>query len=126
MNKLEYCFDCLDGHYFLTAQWDETLSYEIESDIPGFMNRSGDLSEEETKAFVNELKKAKIGTWDRDYLPEGEGIEDAVRWKLVLIEEGREYVSKGEESFEPYGYESFVEALKQIEDKADYFKAGIE
>ena len=69
------------------------------------------------------LKKAGIGKWDREYPASGEGIEDAVRWKVKLTEDDREYVSKGEESFEPYDYEVFMDALRILEDRADYFLA---
>jgi hypothetical protein len=124
MKKLEYCFDCLDGHYSLVMEWAETLCYEIESDIAGFENRNGELSKQETEAFEEALKKAEIEKWDRAYLPETEGIEDAVHWKLKLMEDDKEYVSEGEESYEPYGYELFIDALRKAEDKADYFKAG--
>ena len=123
MNRLEYKFDCLDGHYFLIAQWDEVLNYEIDTDIAEFESRSGELSAEETKKFDDLLHQAKIESWDRSYLSEGEGIEDAVTWKLILQKEGKEYVSTGEESFEPYGYDLFVDALRIIEEKADYFLA---
>ena len=44
--------------------------------------------------------------------------------KLKLMEDDKEYVSEGEESYEPYGYELFIDALRKAEDKADYFKAG--
>ena len=123
MNRLEYCFDCLDGHYFFCAEWNETLNYEIESDIPGFENKSGELSIEETKAFEEALEKAGIERWERRYLPDISGIEDGIRWKLRLLKDEKEYVSQGEESFEPYGYECFMEGLKIMEEKADYFLA---
>ena len=126
MNRLEYNFDCLDGHYRLAAEWDETLNYEIESDIPEFENRSGELSKEETSAFLAVLKKAQIEKWDREYLSCCEAIEDGIRWKVRLCEDGREYVSKGEESFEPYDYEIFMDALRILEKKADFFLAKAE
>ncbi|MBR4471316.1 MAG: hypothetical protein IKS54_08420 [Erysipelotrichaceae bacterium] len=123
MNRLEYKFDCLDGHYFLIAQWDEVLNYEIDTDIAEFESRSGELSAEGTKKFADLLDQAKIESWEKEYLPENEGIEDAVKWKLVLCKDEKEYVSYGEESFEPYGYELFVDALRIFEEKADYFLA---
>ena len=123
MNRLEYKFDCLDGHYFLLCQWDEVLNYEVDTDIAEFESRSGELSEEETKKFTDLLDQAKIESWEKEYLPENEGIEDAVKWKLVLQKNEKEYVSYGEESFEPYGYELFADALRILEEKADYFLA---
>ena len=126
MNRLEYQFDCLDGHYFFTGEWDETLRYEIRSDIEGFNDLEGELSAEKTKTFLEKLNEASIEKWDRHYLPETQGIEDAVRWKVKLVNKDKEYVSEAEESFEPYGYDSLIEALKLIEEKAGYFSAGDE
>ena len=51
------------------------------------------------------------------------GIADAVKWKVKLIKDDKEYVSKGEESFEPYTYKQLIDALRLMEDKADYFLA---
>ena len=120
MYRLEFYFNCLEGRYFCVF---EDGIYSVESDIPGFGDKSGELSQEENKLFSDKLNAAKIENWDRYYLPESEGIEDGVKWKVKLIKDDKEYVSEGEESYEPYGYEYFIEALKLIEDHADYFAA---
>ena len=124
MNRLEYCFDCLDGRYVFTAvNEDGIIRYTIESTIAGLESKEGELSESTGKAFIEAVDSAKIESWDRVYGPESAGIEDAVKWKTVLIRDDKEYVTKGEESYEPYGYEHLIAALKLCEEKADYFRA---
>ena len=120
MHRLEFYFNCLEGRYFFVF---EDGIYSIETDIPSFTDKSGELTKKEINTFSDKLNAAKIEAWDRYYLPEGEGIEDGVKWKVRLIKDDKEYVSEGEESYEPYGYEYFIEALKLIEDYADYFAA---
>ena len=51
------------------------------------------------------------------------GIADAVKWKVKLIKDDKEYVPRGEESFEPYTYKQLIDALRLMEGKADYFLA---
>ena len=125
MNKLEYHFECLDGRYFLTAINDENIiRYTIETDIEGFESREGELSLSESQTFINEVKAANIERWDREYGNELSKIEDGIEWKVVYCVDDKEYVSKGFESYEPYGYESLIAALKLCEEKASYFAAG--
>ncbi len=124
MNRLEYHFDCLDGNYLFVCQFDEEkLSYVIESSIPELSSKSGELSKEETIRFNQLLREAQIEKWDREYMADLSGIVDAVKWKVKLIKDDKEYVSKGEESFEPYTYKQLIDALALMEDKADYFLA---
>ena len=124
MNRLEYHFDCLDGKYLCVCQFDdESLSYVIESSIPELSGKSGELSKEETVRFNKLLEEAQIEKWDREYMADLSGIADAVKWKVKLIKDDKEYVSRGEESFEPYNYKQLIDALRLMEDKADYFLA---
>ena len=125
MNRLEFYFNCLDGHYFCVCEADgPSFIYSVETDIPGLSDKSGELSEEEARAFSYEIASAGIRGWNRYYLPEQEGIEDAVKWKVRLYEEDKEYVSSGEESYEPYGYEHLIGALQLFEEGADLFLAA--
>ena len=124
MNRLEYHFDCLDGKYLCVCQFDdESLSYVIESSIPELSDKSGELSKEEAVRFNKLLEEAQIEKWDREYMADLSGIADAVKWKVKLIKDDKEYVSRGEESFEPYTYKQLIDALRLMEDKADYFLA---
>jgi len=124
MNRLEYHFDCLDGKYLCVCQFDdESLSYVIESSIPELSGKSGELSKEEAVRFNKLLDEAQIEKWDREYMADLSGIVDAVKWKVKLIKDDKEYVSRGEESFEPYTYKQLIDALRLMEDKADYFLA---
>ena len=124
MNRLEYHFDCLDGKYLCVCQFDdESLSYVIESSIPELSGKSGELSKEEAVRFNKLLEEAQIEKWDREYMADLSGIAEAVKWKVKLIKDDKEYVSRGEESFEPYNYKQLIDALRLMEDKADYFLA---
>ncbi len=125
MNRLEYHFDCLDGNCLLVCETEnETLYFTVTGSNPVVVEKNGELSE--AGAFAKLLEEAKIETWERSYKPESEGIEDAVHWKVVYQKDGKEYVSCGEESFEPYGYDKLIEALKLFEPEADYFLARSE
>lgn len=123
MRRLEYHFSCLDGSYFLLCEISDKVCFTIETDIEGFESRNGELAEEETAKFVKLLDEAQIEKWERDY--SGSDIEDAISWKLKYVNEDKEYVSKGEETLEPYEYEKLIEALKLVEKKADFFKAQV-
>ena len=123
MRRLEYHFSCLDGSYFLLCEIDDKLSFTIETDIAGFENRGGELDEETSTKFVKLLDEAQIEKWERSYT--GSDIEDAISWKLKYVKEDKEYVSEAIETCEPYNYEKLIEALKLLEDKADYFKAQV-
>lgn len=125
MNRLEYHFDCLDGNCLLVCEAENgTLHFTVTGNNPVITEKAGELSE--VSAFEKLLKEAGIESWDRKYEPQTEGIEDAIRWKVVYQKDGKEYVSSGEESYEPYGYEKLIEALKLFEPEADYFLAKAE
>ena len=125
MNRLEFHFDCLDGRGLFICEFDKsTLNYDLESTIEELPNLTGELDEKESELFSKHIKEANIPAWERKYEPTLSRIEDGISWKLKLHYEGKEYVSEAEESYEPYGYDSFIEALKLCIEKADYFKAG--
>ena len=124
MRRLEYHFSCLDGTYFLLCEINDRVSYSIETDIAEFESKSGELDEETSEKFVKLLAEAQIEKWERNY--KGSGIEDAISWKLKYTDEDKEYVSQAEETCEPYNYEKLIEAVKLIDDKADYFKAQVD
>ena len=127
MNRLEYHFNCLDGNCLLVCEAEgETIHFTGTGENPVITEKTGELNAEDSAALIKRIDEAKIETWQSRYEPEAEGIEDAVRWKVVYRKDGREYVSRGEESFEPYGYEELIEALKLFEPQADYFLAKAE
>ena len=124
MNRLEYHFDCLDGRYFCVCEYDDfSFAYNIETSLPGFENKQGILKEDEAVLFKEKVNRASIESWDKHYGVAS--IEDGIKWKVKYIKEDMEYVSDGYETYEPYGYEAFMEALGIIEDKAAYFMAGV-
>lgn len=120
MDQLLFRFECLDGVYAYEAQFDSNeLHYEIQSTIPELESLSGTLNETET--FLKQLDLAQIEKWDRRYQAAGTPIEDAVKWQVKLIRDGKEYVTEGEESYEPYRYEHLIRALMCCDEKAEYF-----
>lgn len=120
MDQLLFRFTCLDGAYDFAAEFDSNeLHYEIQSTIPELYSLSGTLDETET--FLKELDLAQIEKWDRRYSAEGTPIEDAVKWQVKLIKDNKEYVTEGEESYEPYRYEHLISALMCCDEKAEYF-----
>ena len=125
MNRLEYSFKCLDGRCIFLCEFDgKSLNYDLESTIDELPNVTGELDEKEAALFSEHIKEANIPAWERKYEPTLSKIEDGISWKVKLHYKDKEYVSEGEESYEPYGYDSFIEALKLCIEKADYFKAG--
>ena len=121
MNNLRFIFECLYGTYLLKIDLIDELSYEITTDIRGFETRKGSG---ELMPFQELLDKANIEKWDKEYGPFGIGVEDEIRWSLRYEKDGKIYCTKGQESYEPYGYEYFIEALKLIEPQADFFAAA--
>ena len=120
MDQLLFHFACLDGTYDFEAQFTaDELRYETKSTIPELESLSGVL--EETESFRKELELAEIEKWDRKYPAMGTPIEDAVKWQVKLIKDGKEYVTEGEESYEPYRYEHLVKALMCCYGKAEYY-----
>ena len=120
MNRLEYRFSCLDGNYFFVCEMSDTAVFKIETDIPELENKEGQLDDEKKEAFIKELKEAGIERWESNYHGDS-AIEDAVKWYVKYNEDDREYVSDGEESFEPYNYEHLIRALMICDEKAEYF-----
>ncbi len=126
MNRLEYHFDCLDGRCLFVCEFDElTLSYDLESTIEEIPARSGELSREDLEKFDKLINAARIESWEKEYKNDFLAIEDGIRWKVKYHKDNKEYVSCGQETYEPYGYEEFINALKLCVDKADYFKAAL-
>ena len=120
MNQLLFRFECLDGTYDFEAQFEKNgLHYEIQSTIPELESLSGTLDETET--FLKQLELAQIEKWERNYPAEGTPIEDAVKWQVKLVRDGKVYVTSGEESYEPYCYEYLIRALMCCDGKAEYF-----
>ena len=120
MDQLHFHFTCLDGTYDFEAQFNaDELRYETKSTIPELESLSG--TKDDPEAFRKELDLAEIEKWDRRYPAEGTPIEDAVKWQVKLIKDGKEYVTEGEESYEPYRYEHLVRALMCCDEKAEYF-----
>ena len=125
MNRLEYHFDCLDGNCLLVCEAEnEILHFTVTGSNPLITEKAGELSE--AAAFEKLLEEARIESWERFYKAETEGIEDAIHWKVIYQKDGKEYVSSGEESYEPYGYEKLIEAPKLFEPEVDYFLAKAE
>ena len=120
MDQLLFHFECLDGTYDFRAEYDaDQLRYEVESTIPELQNLSGTL--DDPKEFMKELDLAEIEKWDRYCQATGTPIEDAVKWQVKLIRGGQEYVTEGEESYEPYRYEHLIKALLSCDPEAGYF-----
>lgn len=127
MNRLEFHFDCLDGRCLFICEFDKsTLNYDLESTIEELPACAGELSAADCELFNKYIAQANIPSWEKEYMPALSRIEDGVRWKVKLFLDQKEYVSKGEESYEPYGYKDFIKALKLCVSKADYFMAESE
>lgn len=122
MKSLKFVFDCLEGKYEFNAQGDDNLEFSIDSTIETLESFEGELDVNKTKLFFDEIDLANIKKWQRRYDCNLTPIEDAVKWYVKYIEDDKEYVSEGEESYEPYEYNHLIEAIKLCDDKADYFK----
>ena len=124
MNRIEFHFDCLDGRYFFTAVEDDgIIRFISESTIAELESSEGELSKEDSELFVKRIDEAGIERWEKEYRPVLSKIEDGVKWKVILYRNEKEYVSKGEETYEPYGYDKLIDALRLCEGKASYFSA---
>ena len=121
MKSLKFVFDCLEGKYEFNAQSDNNLVFSIDSTIETLESFEGELDVNKTKLFFDEIDLANIKKWQRRYDSNLTPIEDAVKWYVKYIEDDKEYVSEGEESYEPYEYNHLIEAIKLCDDKADYF-----
>ncbi|MBR4421072.1 MAG: hypothetical protein IKS69_00885 [Erysipelotrichaceae bacterium] len=120
MNELEYLISCLDGTYRFYAKYDDVVNYAIETDIAGLENLNGDLDDASGKAFKEAVEAAHMESWDQEYPCEGSVIEDGIRWSAVLLKDGKEYRSHGEESYVPYGHEELVRAIRICDPNNDY------
>ncbi len=121
--RLTYRFDCLDGRCLFQADdKDGLIAYGFETDIAELDNVSGQLNDQDSEKFRQELARAGIERWDREYQPVLSAIEDAVKWEVEYEKDGKVYCSKGEETYEPYDYFHLVDALALCSPKADYFR----
>ncbi|MBQ2509720.1 MAG: hypothetical protein II529_02735 [Erysipelotrichaceae bacterium] len=122
MNTLIFHCSCLDGNYTLKAEWTaDELTYTVDTDIEELSGKTGELDPESVKGFLDLLEKAGIPHWERRYVPEGSGIEDAVRWNVEYVSGEEMYRSSGEETFLPYGYETLIDALESMDKDVRYF-----
>jgi hypothetical protein len=96
--------------------------HQLETDIAELDNVSGQLNDQDSEKFRQELARAGIERWDREYQPVLSAIEDAVKWEVEYEKDGKVYCSKGEETYEPYDYFHLVDALALCSPKADYFR----
>jgi len=125
MNYLNYHFECLDGKCSFICEFDEELDLIVESTIPEIENKHIYIEERDTEKFIEELKKAEIEKWYRHYRNNGNGIEDAARWKVEYrTDQDKLFKSSGEESFEPYNYNHLIRALMIADKQAEYFLIG--
>ena len=70
--------------------------------------------------FKDAIAAAQIKRWEEEYPADASKIEDGIRWSLVLMKEGKEYRSHGEESFVPYGHEELIRAIRLCDVNNDY------
>ncbi len=120
MNKLEYHVDCLDGVYDLTAEFSDAVTYSVDTDIASLKSFSGELDADTGRIFMEEIEKAQIERWDREYAAYLSKIEDGIRWEVRYLKGEEEYVSKGEESYTPYGFEHLVKAVLICDKDSEY------
>ena len=122
MERLIYHFKCLDGVCDFTGTCEnDVLDYAFDSTIAEIPSRSGQLDKEQTARFLKELDEANIERWEKEYEPDLTPIEDAVRWELEYEKDSRSFSSKGEETYEPYGYEHLIKAMMICDQAASYF-----
>lgn len=116
MEKLILEFNCLDGNYVLNCGYDAFLFYRVDSTIEGLNSiEEGSLDDVKTSKFKELINKANIPSWDKEYV--GTDIEDACKWKITYNDK----TIVGSETYEPYGYEYFVEALCLLDENNKYF-----
>ena len=120
MNKLEYQINCLDGVYNFAAEYDDVVIFNIETNIEKLNSFSGELDDASSKLFIEYLNKAQIEKWDREYKAELSEIEDGIRWEIRYLKDEKEYVSCGEESYQPYNYEELISAIRLCDKENDY------
>lgn len=120
MNKLEYRITCLDGVYDFVAEYGDSVLFNVETDIASLKSFSGELDDEKSRQFIEDVEKAQIERWDREYAADLSGIEDGITWKLTCLKDGIEYVSSGEESYQPYNYEYLIRAIMLCDPESEY------
>ena len=111
MKKINYTFECLWGIYNFDCEFDlDNVVYSVNSSINDSFEKQGDLSKEDVKKFNELIDKARIDTWQEEY--EDLNIEDKTTWKIVYIDEDKEYKSHGYEGSWPYNYQCLIDAMK--------------
>ena len=120
MMELEFTIVCLDGRYCFSCKAEESFNYETDTDINGLECVQGELDEEKANEFVKLINEAEIEKWDREYCGENP-IEDGIEWSLKYINNDKEYMSCGKESFEPYRFEYLLKAIKLCDKQLEYF-----
>jgi len=120
MNNLRFIFNCLEGKYEFNCEIKDTVIFSIETDIEGLESKEGELDIDLSKKFFEEVNNAQIEKWDRHYSAINP-IENGVKWYVKYVSDDKEYVSDGEESYEPYNYEHLISAIMLCDDKASYF-----
>ena len=120
MKKLEYTINCLDGVYCFVAEFDDNVVFNIDSTVEKVPSKSGELDAKKSKLFIEEINNAQIERWDREYKVEGSDIEDGIRWSIRYIDDNREYLSKGHESYQPHNYEHLVKAVLLCDEESEY------
>ena len=118
--RLVYQITCLDGVYSFTAEATDVVRFEVETDIAKLQSFSGELNARNSRLFREELEKAGIERWDKEYEADQSVIEDGISWQLHYLKGDKEYVSKGVESYQPYGYEHLVKAILLCDEHNDY------
>lgn len=120
MKKLEYTINCLDGVYCFVAEITDNVLFNIESNIEKVQSKAGELDQEKSKLFIEEINKAEIAKWDKEYKAEGSEIEDGISWSISFLDEDKEYISQGRESYQPYNYEHLVKAILLCDQESEY------
>ena len=120
MKKLEYTINCLEGVYCFVAEISDKVLFNIESTVEAVSSKTGELDQEKSKLFIEEINKAEIDKWDKQYKVEGSDIQDGIKWSMKFLDEDKEYISEGHESYQPYNYEHLVNAILLCDEESTY------
>ena len=120
MIKLEFKIDCLDGKYYFDCACNEELIYNVDTSINSLNNIEGQLSDEDKEKFLSLINEAQIEKWDRNYTGISL-IDDGIRWSVKYLNNDKEYVSDGVESYEPYSFRKLIEAIMICDKQLSYF-----
>ena len=120
MKKLEYTINCLEGVYCFVAEISDKVLFNIESTVEAVSSKTGELDQEKSKLFIEEINKAEIDKWDKQYKVEGSDIQDGIKWSMKFLDEDKEYISEGYESYQPYNYEHLVNAILLCDEESTY------